>query len=122
MYPIYKDQDDIYTIENIQNSGKIIVENVQKIEYNIIFNGQGINIYDENGNKIDNIYRLYYGESFIFRIENKDSYQGTASLSVLGQTLSKDQNGLYIISNVISDKEIIINGLTPKNHVISYLY
>lgn len=117
---LQKDGEGVYTINNITESDKIVVNGVVKNSNFIEFVGAGAKIYDENGLLIFNYVSVYYNDNFKFRVEKDEAYSGALSIQKDGATITPNQAGYYELNNIKTNVIINIQGVQIINYNVSY--
>jgi len=107
---ILQKSNGVYTILNINSNIEIILNGIEKLPetYTISLNDNRAMIIPTNGNELE----VEAGSSFSFELIPAEGYKFTEDLVVRAdeQILNKT-NGVYTITNINSNIEIILNGV-----------
>lgn len=106
----------IYTISDIREDQKVEITEIEKSYYKVELPVQeGFYLLSEQGYEAG---RIAHGEDYKFRLQLKSGYgKSPVRVYVDGAVLEADENGIYTISNIKSDKKVTVDGVR-KNLVI----
>lgn len=111
--------DGVYTISNVQDNVNITVENVVKNKYKVtIPTGDGYVIRTATGYDNNNV---LHGNSFKFYLDVASEYNtDDFEVSVNSRVLTAS-DGLYTISNIVNDCEIVVTNTSASSYTVSVL-
>lgn len=113
---VLSSSDGVYTIFDITQDQKIEITGIQKSYYKVELPVQeGFYLLSQQGYEAG---RIAYGEDYKFRLELKDGYEKSpVQVYVDGSVLGADENGVYTIADIKSDKKVTVKGIR-RNLVI----
>lgn len=115
-----KDQDGVYTIENVVKTDFIKVTNIKAIAYTINLYGEGVEFLDLDGKKISSTESISPKNEFKFKIKLKDYYEGTPIVKLNAETVINHDQGVYSIS-ITQDSSIDVECIQKTNYNINYV-
>jgi uncharacterized repeat protein (TIGR02543 family) len=125
------DDNDVYTISNIDEDIQIIVEGIEQKEGYVTISGltgQGFSAQSTNGLIINEqgVVSIAQGEDFSFKIILNTGYEAIDGITVTSDKSTVINNGLsypdtvFIISNVQEAQVITVSGIALINYTINY--
>ena len=122
-------EDVVYTfkINNIQENGTIMVENVSSVTYKITFkNVPGATYLNDRNLVISGEVTVDYGKNFEFAVSVDDSYDDSASGMFIilndGKTelsAQKLSSGRYMIPNITEDVEVKVGNIRKNTYTVT---
>ena len=112
--------NDVYTISNVTSDVNITITGVKRITYTVTLPSQQTGYTIKNANNLlFDITSVKYGDSISFKVVLNTGYNGTPIVRNNNDLLTPS-NDIYTISNVNSDVNITVEGITANAYTLTF--